>query len=529
MNKAAKNYNSKGLELVNAGRHDLAIKFFTMAIEEAPDFLEAYKHRGEALIKLNRVAEGEKDILKAEGPKKNSDETIKKHKKVVEKYNLQEAEDLYGSVLSEDSSDDDDDLFGLGDFLDDNDYSDDALESEQAFDAGGEQSGLDDFLDDNDYSDDALGNEQAFDTDDEQFEHDTIPQEEKFSDDETEDEQISEETVPGSPETEDSSAILEYIGGLRQEVAHARLFEPMKNTILIIDEETNDEQIIFFEQLTCLQVSGLPAGTSNKQKESCTKEFIETVDGKIYHELVHPEQDLDNLLICFSTDDQTPFSFTLFPKSNIKKRTLDKPLVDILLEKRFISKFMLEKALQEYEQLKSMPLEKIIAQKAHVRLAEIEEVLEQAKHNQMQGLQKEEILLIAGLVNQKEILDAAEQLENIKKLTIGLYLVEKGIVKEQEVYISLAEKHKIPFINLKGRKLSPTALAQLPKSMICTHEILPLAMKDDKLLVATYFIDIKPLREAIVKTAECKDVKFVLSPPSQIRKIINLLFAKRKS
>jgi len=518
MNTAANDYNSKGLELVRAGRHEVAIKFFTMAIEEDSDFLEAYKNRGEALIKLNKIDEGEKDIQKAEGPKKKPDKTNEKQKKVVEKYNLQEVEDLWGSLESEDSyDDDDDDLYGLGDSHHDDDYYDDAVEDEQF---------EDDLLSDDTSPDDVSEGEQAFDTGGDQFEHDDIPQEEIFSDDGTGDEQIAEETAPDFPETEDFSAILEYRGGLLQEVAHARLFEPMENSILILDEETKDEQVVFFDQLTCLRVSSLPTGISKKQKESCTREIIETVDGKIYQELVHPEQDLDDLLICFPTDDQTPFAFTLFPKSNIKKRSLDQPLVDILLEKRFISKFMLQKALQEYAQLKKMTLEKIVAQKAHVRLAEVEEALNQAKQNQMQGLQKEEILLLSGLADEEQILDAVEYLENIQKLKIGQFLVEKRFVKESEVYISLAEKHKIPFLNLKGRKFHKKTFASLPKSMILNNEILPLAIKDDILLVSTYFVDTQHLSEEIVKIAACKVVKFVLSPPSQIRRIINLLFAQ---
>jgi len=505
MDKSAADYNSQGLELVENGRLEVALEFFTKAITEDPDFLEAYKNRGETLIKLNRVAEGEKDIQKAAGSKKKPGKAIKKQKKVVEKYNLEGVEDLWGSVLSDERSanaGDDEDMFGLDDLPYNDTYREDTSVT--------------------------LEGEQPFDIDDEQFENDDVFQEEPFSDGEAGDEHISEEIAPVSPETEDYSAILEYIGGLRQEVAHARLFEPMENSILIIDEKTNDEQVVFFDQLTCLRVSDLPPGISGKAKKTGAKEIIETVDGTVYHELVHSEQDLDNFLICFPVDDQTHFACTLFPKSNIKKRTQDKPLTDILLEKRFISKMMLQKALQEYEQAKSMTLEKIIAQKARIPLAEVETALGQANQGPMQGLQKEEILLISGLVNEEEILDAVADLESIKKIKIGQFLIEKGVVDEKEVYISLAEKHRIPFVDLQGRKFSKTSLAALPESMILNHEILPLAMKDGIILVAASFVDLEHLSEEIIKTAGCKEVRFVLSPPSQIRKIINLLSARRK-
>ena len=149
-------------------------------------------------------------------------------KKVVEKYNLDDAEDLWGSVLSEESSDNDDDLFGLGDFLGD-DEVDDVLDNEQDSDS------YDDLLENDDISDD----ETSFD--------DESVDEQIFDDDsDSESEQISEEAAPETSEPVVSSAILEFIGGLKQEVAHVRLFEPLENSILVIDEETNDEKVVFF-------------------------------------------------------------------------------------------------------------------------------------------------------------------------------------------------------------------------------------------------------------------------------------------
>lgn len=528
MNKSAQNYNAQGVELASNDRLEVAIDFFTKAIDEDPDFLEAYKNRGEALIKLNRVDEGEKDLQKAAGRKKKPVKIIQQQKKVVQKYNLDGVEDLWGSVLSDERPDNDDDLF-LDDLLSGGDYSTAASGSEQGVEAYD-----DDLYEDEDipyddiHPDGSIEDVTAFDAVDDQFASDDNFADEIAATDAAGDEQFDDDSPLVSPVTEDCSAILEYVGGLRQEVVHARLFEPLENSLLIIDEETNDEQVIFFDQLTCLRVSSLPARIAGKRKRSCIREIIETVDGKIYHELVHPEQDMDNFLICFSPDDQTGYPVTLISKSIIQQRTQDRWLTDILLEKRFISKVIVQKVLQEFAQIKSMTFEKIIAQKARISLAEIEEALDQAKRNQMLGLQIGEILLISGVVNEEQVLDAVEHLEYIDRLTIEQFLVEKGVVQEREVYSALAEMHKIPFVDLIGRKFSQKVFSSLPESMIARHEILPLVMKDDTVLVAASLVDMTPLREAIVQAAACKDVKFVLSPPSQIKKIINLLSAHKK-
>ena len=81
-----------------------------------------------------------------------------------------------------------------------------------------------------------------------------------------------------------------------------------------------------------------------------------------------------------------------------------------------------------------MTLEKVIAQKARIPLAKIEEALDQAQKGHMQGLPKEEILLFSGLVTDGDILAAVERLENIEKLNIEHFLIQNGLVKETQVY-----------------------------------------------------------------------------------------------
>lgn len=430
-----------------------------------------------------------KRIKKAEGTNKRPDEKIKK---VVDKYNLNEAEDLLGSLLSEESQENDEDLF------------------------------FDDLLYDEDDYGDALGDEHTFATVDDRVDVDEYSPREKYQE-EAGFEQVTGEIEPVSAETEVCAAILIHAGGVEQEASQVKLFVPKSNTLVILDEETSDEQeqVVFLDQLTCLRVSSLPAKIPVAQGEPSTKEIIETIDGNTYNVLVSSRQSSDSLLVCSSTDIQSPFPVILFPKLNIKKRTLDKRLVDILLEKRYVSKIILQKAIQDFEQVKKMTFEKILAEKSRVPLAKIEEILDQAKHGPMQGMQKEEILLFSGLITEGDILDAVEYREYLKKLKIGQFLVERKIASEKEVYISLAEKHKIPFLDLRGRKISKKSFASLPKDMILKHEMIPLALKHDTLVVATHYVDLTHLTEEILKAADCTDVRFALSLPSQIKNIIN--------
>jgi len=449
----------------------------------------------------------------------------KKKKKAVQKYNLNEVEDIWSSLLSDESSDLDDELFEGESQLYGDSYPEPSSGYEQARDSAEERFAEEDHVPDENLAGDVLDVTGVLGIDGELTEDDEFS-DESFADDAPGEEQALEEIAEVSRPAEEFSAVLMFAGGMRQEVARAKLFHPQENSILLIDEETNDELVISFDQLSCIQISGLPAGISDRQRKSGRKEIIETIDGNTHHVLVGSRQELSDLLCCFSREDQTDFPVTLFPISNIRKRSDDRQLTDILLEKRFISKTILKKALQEFEQLKGMTIEKIIAQKARIPIAEIEEALDNARQNQMLGMQPGEILLISGLVNEEQILDALEYHEHIDNLELDQFLIEKGIVKEVEVYVSLAEKHKIPFVDLRQRKIPREFLTLLPDSMIAHHEILPLVKKDDILLVATHLVNPTHLSKAIAKAADCKQVKYVLSPPSQIRKIIQIIGGK---
>lgn len=554
-NQAAKDYFDQGVRQVEAGRLSAAIDFFTKALNEDPDFLDAYRQRGEALIKAGKTEEGRKDLEKAEGKTKQTVEPAKKSKKVaVEKYNLHEVDDLWGSVLSEEGPDDSD-LFGVDEITEDDSDLTDLLGGDYAGNAAEEEYEEDDLLYDDIYSGVDLGEERhagvaaepsarAEEYEQEYGDEYTGEYPDELLEEEREPEAaaeisgeeaiavpepvIAEEPEPTPPEPEEYSAVLEYIGGLRREVARARLFHPLENSLLASDDDNNSEPV-FFEQLNCLRLSSLPKALAPATRRIlCSKEIIETVDGSTYRELVHPQQNLENFLVCIPADEQAPYAYSLFPLANIKKRTNATPLTDILVKNRFISRVILQQAQKEFEQIKETSLEKIVAQKARVRLSEIEEAIQQAQQGPMQGMQKQEILLFSGLVDEQAIIEAVDQLERIKRLRIGQFLIEKRYVSEKQVYLSLAEKHNLPFMDLQGRKLSKMSLACLPRRMIVNQVILPLLLKDDVLVVATYFVDAAPLREKIMKTAGCKDVKFILSPPSQIREIINQIFGNRK-
>jgi len=462
----AKYFYRQGLHLLITERYEEAIEFLTRAIELDPEFIDAYSSRGELYKMTGHLIEGNTDIETAKSLRsgKWSFTTKPAVKRERTKLNMDDIESIYDSVYADRSDEDDSIEFDseIYDYV----FSDDSLDTEEVWD------GL-----------------------------------------------IHDDT-----ETRGFPAILEFLGGAREEVSGALLFQPTRKDLTITQEDGSIDRIVYLEQLACIRFAGMPPEFHKEKNSSCHVEIIETSDGNIYHEAIHPEQDMENVLLGFSTKEHTRFKFSLLPISNIKKRYQERYLGEILLEKRFIAGDVLKSALAEHQQMKKMKFGKIIAKKAQILYAAVELELKKAYEGNMQGLKIGEILLAAGLVNEEQILEALQYQESLQNKKIGQFLIEKGIIQEKEVYVSLAEKFRIPFVDLRKVKVNKVILSLLPRDIVLKLKVMPIAIKDTSLIVATLCPDPGPLCEIILKNSPFTDVQFVLAQPSHLKNIIHMLY-----
>ncbi len=462
----ALHYNKQGLQLLHADKLVEAIEFFTKAIEVDPDCAEAYLNRGETYQLMNRIVEGNTDIQKAKDLKSGKLRNSRRSGiGPVQKLDMKNIDSIYDSVFPGDAEDDDNAL----------DFEDD----------------LYDYV---------------------------------FSDDSIDDDTAWENLIHDNTETIGFPAILEHHGGEREEVSGVLFFQPTQNELTITESDGNTTRTVPVEQFCCIRTAGLPPEIIKTNDASCHIEIIETLDGNLFYECIHPEQEVDNLLIGFSTKADTRFKYTLIPKINIKKRCQQRYLGDILLEKRFIASDILKSALEEHQQMKNMKLGKIIAQRANILYSAVENEILNAYNNNIRGLKTGEILLAAGLVDEEQILDAIEYQETIQKQKIGQFLIEKGIIQEHEVFNALAEKFRIPFVDLRKQKVSKKILSLLPREFVMQHKVMPITFNDGELTLATLNPDTSTLCEIVLKQTKCKKVHFVLTQPTHLKNVINILY-----
>ncbi|MHB8790739.1 MAG: GspE/PulE/PilB domain-containing protein [Desulfobulbaceae bacterium] len=466
----AEGYYRHGMHLLHADRLEEALIFFTRAIGRNARYAEAFRSRGEVLYMLGRVAEADADLLQAKSLQEGAGaETSTKATRKVAKYDLTSVHNLYDDLLAVDDPVGDDTIdFGGGHY--DYVFSDDALESDT----------------------------------------------------------LLASLTAGQGRQSDFPAILEYLDGRRQEAPISRLFGPGPDEIALTRNDGGAEQIISLEQLSCIRLARVPADFARNQAAGCQVEVIETIDGNIYHESIHPEQVLKNVLYGFSTKKDSRFKYTLIPRSSIRKRFQRRHLGQILLDRNLIAWEVLEQALAEHGELKKVKFGKIIAQEAKILYSAVEFEIQRAYQDNRQGLKIGEILLNAGLVNEEQIKSALEQQERLKTKKLGQFLIEKGILQEREVYMALAEKFRVPFVDLRQQKVTRTILGHLPRELIRKLHVLPLAVREDVLVVATFQPDPGPFCEVVHRYASARNVEFVLVQPSHLKNVIRVLFREQR-
>lgn len=465
----ASGYFRQGMQFLHADRPDEALKYFTRAIELDPRFAEAYRNRGETYIMLGRVVEANSDLRKAKlfGAGGGGESSGKGPRK-VEKIDLKSVHSIYDDLLNAGPRDDRD-AFNFDGRAYDYVFSDDTLESDELLAS--------------------LTDVQA--------EHSEFP------------------------------AILEYLDGRREEASVIRLFGPGPDENTLALKRNGDEDIVSLDQLSCLRLARVPTGFARYNKTICQVEVIETIDGNIFHESIHPEQGLKNVLYGFSTKQDSRFKYTLIPRTSIRKRFQRRHLGQILLDSKLISSEVLKHALDAHTALRKAKFGKIIAQHAKILYSAVEFEIQRAYEANEHGLKTGEILLKAGLVSEEQIQGALEQQERLKNKRLGQFLIEKGILQERDVYMALAEKFRIPFVNLRQQKVTRTILNLLPREVVRKLQVLPLAVREDTLVVATMMPDPGPVCEVVHRYASARNVEFVLVQPSHLKNVIRVLFRQQ--
>ena len=177
----------------------------------------------------------------------------------------------------------------------------------------------------------------------------------------------------------------------------------------------------------------------------------------------------------------------------------DEDLGKILLERGMITEKNLKEVKQEMEKT-GLPLWRILMTMKLVSHAQIADLMK-ARMGRGTSIAREEflidILLNLSLLK-KENLEKARELQKDKGGSLLTHLIESGLISVKEVTQTLENVLDIPFVDLKKKPPDPDMLFVIPEHVIRQKKILPLKVREGKLLLGM----LDPLNDEAVQSAQ---------------------------
>ena len=155
---------------------------------------------------------------------------------------------------------------------------------------------------------------------------------------------------------------------------------------------------------------------------------------------------------------------------------------DLLIKEKAATSEQVEAAAHEQSDLRSRRVGDILVSKQVVSADQLMLAIEQQA--KMPMVRIGEALLAMELINQDQLDDALAQQRLDRTVPLGELLVRKGVVTRQALQSALARKMGYPLVDVENFAVEPDAVNKLPYAVAKRLEVLPLVLRDGRLVVA---------------------------------------------
>jgi len=321
-----------------------------------------------------------------------------------------------------------------------------------------------------------------------------------------------------------SSSVYEPVQvGLKEkklETLLEKAFYPQNDTEIAVKDADGNSLIIPIEDLHFLAFVNRPLQIDNLNTNNFT-EVIETFCGTSFKIHVPNGQNSDVGFFGITTNPADRYKYIFFNLDNIRIRYQQRPIGEIIVEKRLMSQDLLQNVLSKQDRLRNLRLGEIIAKKANLLPDKIETTLQQAWREETENnkMRSGDILIEAGLVSPQVVDQSLDIQKKICHMKVGKLLVEMGYIDEYQRYEVLAEKFRKRFVDLERISFAEEALVHLSHDLVKKLKVIPIHFQNDRLIVATSFPDKAELSDILREKLSCP-FELVVSPYNQIVKIM---------
>src|SRR5438067_1196108 len=130
-------------------------------------------------------------------------------------------------------------------------------------------------------------------------------------------------------------------------------------------------------------------------------------------------------------------------------------------------------------------------------------------------------LLIAGGVESRE--EAAQLAQNLNGGSWTTQVLDSGKVDEQRFLAAIGNFFRVPVVTLDAKAIDRQTLSILPSRFVFQHHILPIAEKDNSVVLATYDLFNSAGRQLVTQLLK-KPAEWVLVPRAQLLRVMKTLY-----
>ena len=130
-------------------------------------------------------------------------------------------------------------------------------------------------------------------------------------------------------------------------------------------------------------------------------------------------------------------------------------------------------------------------------------------------------LLIAGGVESRE--EAAQLAQNLNGGSWTTQVLDSGKVDEQRLLSAIGNFFRVPVVNLDAKTIDRQTLSILPSRFVFQHHILPIAEKENSVVLATYDLFNSAGRQLVTQLLK-KPAEWVLVPRAQLLRAMKTLY-----
>ena len=180
------------------------------------------------------------------------------------------------------------------------------------------------------------------------------------------------------------------------------------------------------------------------------------------------------------TDDSVRRVFV--PREVLSHFEVGERIGDLLMQDQLVTTEQLNEAAIEQTGLRQRRVGDILVEQQVVTADQLMQAIEQ--QTRMPMVRIGEALLALDLITQEQLEQALVQQREDRSVPLGELLVRKGLISRPQLHSALARKMGYPVVDVEKFPIEPDAVRKLPYAVAKRLEVLPLVLRDGRLVVA---------------------------------------------